>query len=83
LSYVGLFVTRLCKVHKNSNSEIIGTRAAYQTTEPGDSQDLFLFPFVIKVYMPPFSIKHHCMVMFEGCTTNEENLNIRNMADIK
>jgi len=39
--YVGLFATRLCKVHKISNSEIIGIRAAYQATEQGDSPNLF------------------------------------------
>jgi len=80
--YVDLFVTRLRKANKISNSEIVGTRAAYQTIEPGDSPDLF-FSFVSKVYLPSCLIKHHCMMMFEGCMTNEENMNIRNMVNIK
>jgi hypothetical protein len=53
-----------------------------EATKPGDSPELFC-SFVSKIYMPSCSIKHQCMVMFEGCTTNEENLNTRNMADIK
>ena len=53
-----------------------------KATKPGDSPELF-FSFVSKVYVPPYSVKHQYMVIFEGCTTKEENLNTPNMAGIK